>query len=106
MKPTKTGKRKLKKSLQACLFILFVVLGLIPMLLVNRLTENTTYQAMINERTADVQSQCVVMANQLSKSNYLGNIGDPAAEAELEMLANIYDARIMVINSNYVVVKD
>lgn len=106
MKIPNIGKIKIKKSLQSCLFILFVVIGMIPMFLVNRLSSQTTYQTLVNNRTAEVQSQCVMMANQLSKGNYLGNVGDPAAEAELEMMASIYDARILVINSNYVVVKD
>ncbi|MBQ8814658.1 MAG: two-component sensor histidine kinase [Lachnospiraceae bacterium] len=102
----KAKKFKIKKSLQACLFVLFILIGLVPMLVVNGLTERTTYQALINEHTAEVQSQCVMMANQLTKGNYLGNLGDSAVEAELEMLAGVYDARILVINSNYVVVKD
>ena len=106
MKLPKIGKIKIKKSLQASLFILFVVIGVVPMFLVNRLAQKTTYQTLVNNRTAEIQSQCVVMANQLSKGNYLGNVGDLATEAELEMLASVYDARIMVINSNYVVVKD
>ena len=106
MKPPKIGKIKLKKSLQGCLFILFIVIGLIPMFLVNRLAQKTIYQTLVNNRTSEVQSQCVMMANQLSKGNYLGNVGDPATEAELEMLSSVYDARILVINSNYVVVKD
>ena len=97
---------KKKLSLQACLFALFVLIGLIPMLVTNGVTERTSYQTLLNEHIAEVQSQCVMMANQLTKDNYLGKAGDPAAEAELEMLAGVYDARILVINSNYVVVKD
>lgn len=102
----KPKKIKLRKSLQACLFVLFVVLGIIPMLLVNRLTEETTYQTLINNRVSEVQSRCVMMANQLTRGNYLANVREPSMEAELEMMASVYNARILVINSSYVVVKD
>lgn len=99
-------KLKIRKSLQACLFVLFLMIGIVPMLLINLLTRRTTYQTLINDRTAEVQGQCVMMANQLSRENYLSNVGDSAAEAELELLASVYDARILIINRNYVVVKD
>ena len=102
----KLKKLKIRKSLQACLFVLFVLMGLIPMLLVNQITQRTTYQTLINNRVAEVQSRCVMMANQLTKGNYLANVNEPVMEAELEMLASVYDARILVINSSYVVVKD
>lgn len=57
MKPPKIGKIKLKKSLQGCLFILFIVIGLIPMFLVNRLAQKTIYQTLVNNRTSEVQSR-------------------------------------------------
>ena len=34
-------KKKLQKSLQGCLFILFVLIGFVPMRLVNDVTGNT-----------------------------------------------------------------
>ncbi len=99
-------KKKLQKSLQTCLFMLFILIGFVPMRLVNQLTENTIYQALINQRTSEVQSQCVVMANQLTKEGYLNNLQAGDVDAELEVLSSVYDARILVINSAYVVVKD
>ena len=98
-------KKKLHKSLQGCLFILFVLIGFVPMRLVNDVTGNMVYRALINQKTSEVQSQCTVMANQLTKDGYLNN-QTGGAEAELEVLSSVYDARILVINSAYVVVKD
>ena len=46
------------------------------------------------------------MANQLTKDGYLNNLQAGGVEAELEVLSSVYDARILVINSAYVVVKD
>ena len=99
-------KKKVRKSLQASLFILFVLLGLIPMILSNRVGKNTMYQTMLNSRTAEIQSQCVVLANQLSKEGYLSNTMNEGMEAELDVVSSIYDARILVMNSGHVVIKD
>ncbi len=106
MKLPGAKKKKVQKSLQACLFILFVAIGIVPMLLVNQLTENTTYQTLINNRTSELQSQCVAVANQLTREGYLNSTQQSTVEAELEVLSSVYDARILVINSAYVVVKD
>ena len=99
-------RKKLQKSLQGCLFILFVLIGFVPMRLVNDVTGNMVYKALVNQKTSEVQSQCTVMANQLTKDGYLNNLQAGGAEAELEVLSSVYDARILVINSAYVVVKD
>lgn len=99
-------KKKLQKSLQGCLFILFMLIGFVPMRLVNDVTGNMVYKALLNQKTSEVQSQCIVMANQLTKDGYLNNLQTGGVEAELEVLSSVYDARILVINSAYVVVKD
>ena len=99
-------RKKLQKSLQGCLFVLFVLIGFVPMRLVNDVTGNMVYKALVNQKTSEVQSQCTVMANQLTKEGYLNNLQAGGAEAELEVLSSVYDARILVINSAYVVVKD
>lgn len=99
-------KKKLQKSLQGCLFVLFVLVGFVPMRLVNDVTGNMVYRALLNQKTSEVQSQCTVMANQLTKDGYLNNLQAGGVEAEMEILSSVYDARILVINSAYVVVKD
>ena len=99
-------KKKLQKSLQGCLFVLFVLVGFVPMRLVNGVAGNMVYRALLNQKTSEVQSQCTVMANQLTKDGYLNNLQAGGAEAEMEILSSVYDARILVINSAYVVVKD
>lgn len=106
MELQRNKRKKLQKSLQGCLFVLFVLIGFVPMRLVNDVTGNMVYKALVNQKTSEVQSQCTVMANQLTKEGYLNNLQAGGAEAELEVLSSVYDARILVINSAYVVVKD
>ena len=103
-KPEK--KKKVHKSLQTSLFFLFVLLGLIPMILISWVTRDTAYQIFLNRHTAEVQSQCVALANQLGKEGYLSNTQNEGMEAELEVMSGVYDARILIINSAYVVIED
>lgn len=60
----------------------------------------------INQRGRLVQSQCVSLADQLSKSGYLrGDISD-VVEMELSQLANLYNGRIVIVNKGFRILKD
>lgn len=55
---------------------------------------------------ADVQNQCTIISNHLSTYNYLDNPNSDVVNAELEQLSNLYDGRVIVINSDLKIIKD
>ncbi len=57
-------------------------------------------------RTAEIQSQCTILSNQLSSYNYLSDQSSEVINANLTQLTNIYNGRVMIINSDLQVVKD
>ena len=57
-------------------------------------------------RIFDVQSQCQIIANHLSTLQYLDKPDSDVVNAELEQLSNLYDGRVIVVNSDLKIVKD
>ncbi|MDE7282444.1 MAG: two-component sensor histidine kinase, partial [Lachnospiraceae bacterium] len=63
-------------------------------------------QRAVSLRTSDVQTQLNILANHLINYRYLQGTASEAIEAELSLLSNLYDGRVLIINSNLKVVKD
>nr|WP_330388194.1 ATP-binding protein [Butyrivibrio sp. INlla18] len=60
----------------------------------------------VNVRSSEIQTQLRILANHLITYNYLQDTSSEVINAELDMLANLYDGRVMVINDDLKVVKD
>ena len=57
-------------------------------------------------RTADIQSQCTILSNQLNSYNYLTDPSSEVINTNLTQLMNIYNGRVMIVNKNLKVIKD
>lgn len=57
-------------------------------------------------RANTVQNQLKVLSNHLVTYNYLENPDSEVIGAELEILSNLYEGRVLIISSNYQIVKD
>lgn len=108
---TETKRNWLKKikiwhSLKVFLFIIIFFMGLIPSLIIRAgILENYEDRA-IEVRISDVQTQLKIIANHLLTYNYLQDPSSEVINAELEQLSNLYNGRVLIINSNLRVVKD
>ncbi|WP_330546806.1 HAMP domain-containing sensor histidine kinase [Butyrivibrio sp. CB08] len=60
----------------------------------------------VNVKSTEAQTQLRILANHLIVSNYLQDTSSEVINAELDMLANLYDGRVIVINDDLKVVKD
>lgn len=93
-------------SLRARLFIIILVVGAIPGVLMRYgILENYEDHA-IQLRTNTVQTQLKILANHLILYNYLQDNSSEVIGAELDMLSNLYDGRVLIIGGNFKVVKD
>lgn len=97
---------KILRSLKARIFIIVFLIGIIPSIVMRYgILENYEDRA-VSLRTSDVQSQLNIIANHLIAYNYLTDNSSEVINAELEQLSNLYDGRVIVINSNLRVIKD
>lgn len=67
---------------------------------------NTYEQRSVAVRTAEIQNQCTILANQLVNSHYLEDTGSDVINAELSQLSNLYNGRVVVIDREFQIVKD
>lgn len=99
-------KFKTFRSLRAWIFAIGFLLGIIPCIVL-RLALLTNYERRaVDIRTSDVSNQLHIISDHLLTYNYLKGEGSDIIDAELSQLSNLYDGRILIINSELKVIKD
>lgn len=100
------SKFKSLRSLKFNIFVLIMVVGLIPTIVLKYgIVQNYETRA-VSVKTSEVQTQLKILANHLITYNYLQDTSSPVINAELEQLSNLYDGRVLIIGDNLKVVKD
>lgn len=86
------------RSLKVRIFIIILAVGIIPtMVLRNAILQNYEKRA-VSVRTTDVQNQFKILANHLITYNYLSDTSSEVVNAELSMLSDLYDGRVIIID--------
>ncbi len=98
--------RKYGKSLQFRIFIIFILVGLIPIWVMKYGILNSYESQAVRQRGEMVHSQCAVIAEQLGKSGYLTGTASEAVEVEIKQLADLYNGRIVLVNQDFRIVRD
>lgn len=60
----------------------------------------------VDVRTAEIQSQCTILCNQLGDLSYLHGETSEVIKTELDQLTNIYNGRVMLIDDDFRIVED
>ena len=94
------------KSLRVRLFVLILIVGIIPAYLMYSSILSSYETRVVSVRTSDVSNQLKIIANHLITYNYLQDSSSEVIDAELNQLTNLYDGRVLVINSGLKVVRD
>lgn len=102
-------KLKLKryaKSLWGRLFLILLFVGILPInLLKYGILENYEKQSII-QRASMIRSQSKMITEQVAESAYLTGTASELIESELAQLGSMYNGRVVIINSNFRIVKD
>ena len=101
-----TYKIPIFRSLKAYIFLLMLIIGIVPSDIMRLGILNNYEERAVNLRGSDVASQYRIIANHLVNYNYLQNPTSDVVNAELEQMSNLYDGRVLIINSNFRIVKD
>ena len=93
-------------SIRTVIFVTMLIAGVVPALILYvGILQN--YEAKAVEiRANTVQNQLKVLSNHLITYNYLENTDSDVISAELEMISNLYEGRVLIISSNYEIIKD
>lgn len=99
-------KLKFLKSLKFRIFLWMMILGIVPgaalQLGLLQIYENKA----VSNRRIDILSQAKILGTQIVTYDYLSNTSLDVINAQLELLSNIYDGRVLLINSGFQIVKD
>lgn len=99
-------KPKFIRSMKVRIFLIIFIIGLIPCIVMRYAILQNYEERAVSLRTSDVQTQLKILANHLITYRYLQDTSSEVIDAELNQLSNLYDGRVLIINSNLRVVKD
>ncbi|MBQ9135724.1 MAG: two-component sensor histidine kinase [Lachnospiraceae bacterium] len=99
-------KFKLSRSLRVRLFLIILLMGMVPGVCMRFAIMGNYEDKAVALRTTTVQTQLKIIANHLITYNYLQDNSSEVVGAELDMFSNLYDGRVLIIGSNFKVVKD
>lgn len=100
------SRMKFIKSLRFRIFVIVVVVGYVPTMLMRYGILQNYEERAVSLRINEVETQTMILANHLANNNYLQDTSSEAINAELLQLSNLYDGRVLVIDQNFNVVKD
>ena len=96
------------RSLRARIFIIILVIGIVPSVLMQYGILNSYEERSVQNRISTVQNQLMIVGNHLVSNHYFSSTktNESVINAELEMISNLYEGRVMIIDSSLKVVKD
>lgn len=96
------------RSLRARIFIIVLVIGIVPSVLMRYGILNSYEERSVQNRISTVQNQLMIVGNHLLSNHYFSSTktNENVISAELEMISNLYEGRVMIVDSSLKVVKD
>ena len=94
------------RSFKLRIFMLVTLAGIIPCIVLGEIILDGYESRAVSVRTANVRNQCTILANHLINNGYLQDPSIATVSAELEQLSNLYDGRVLIMNSDYRIIKD
>ncbi len=97
---------KFLHSVKIRIFLIVFIVGLVPGAITRYAIVKNYEQRAVELRIYNVQTQLKILANHLIAYRYLQDTSSDVIDAELRMLSNLYDGRVLIINNNLKVVRD
>lgn len=99
---------KIFKSLNARLVIIICLTALIPGIVVCAGILNSYEERAVAIRQSEIMSQAKILANQIAASDFMMDGAQSAdiIEAQLRLLTNIYDGRVILVDDTFKIIYD
>lgn len=101
-------KDKLRKilSLKVSIFLIFLCIFFITYFSLDRIIIYGFLRKSMDETVTQVKWQSNILASDILAMDFLKNPDSDAADVEIQQMAYAFSARILIINSDYIIVKD
>lgn len=107
MFPLKFFKMKHTISLRATLILAFLLIGSIPVFIQSPVMLGSYKQNLIDSRMQDIQNQCWILSNKMTRSGYLtSEPKDPLLDNEMSVKADMFNGRIVIVNRSFRIIRD
>ncbi|MCI5730083.1 MAG: ATP-binding protein [Eubacterium sp.] len=100
------SKIKSLKSLRTQSMVVLILVGMIPLVIFTLIFINTYRSKAISQRINELQSRGSVICNLVISSAYFTNDSSAEVDAELTQVADIFEGRILIADSNLSVLRD
>ena len=98
--------RKVAKSMHFRVLIILLVTGLVPINLIKSgILKNYEHQT-VEQRAYLIRSQCTLMGADFIADGYLDGNQSDTLESRMKQVADLYQGRVMIINSDYKIIRD
>ncbi len=94
------------RSLKYRIFLIILIVGIVPTMVLRYAILQNYEDRAVNVRIVDVQNQFKILADHLITYNYLKDTSSEVINAELAMLSDLYDGRVIIIDQNCSIIKD
>ncbi len=88
------------------LLVVFIILGIVPLTFFSYVLLNTYEEKAMGNRRAELENQGLMLSDMLYSRGYLATGEDPEVDSEVSRISDIYNGRIIIVNSNLNIVKD
>ena len=107
MKDWKARLKDKKFSIRVPLVLLFLLIGLLPACIYGRIQTSSTEKQLVDSRSVDVQNQCLILSSKMTRAGYMTEtVKDPSFDTEINVTADLFHGRIVIVDQNYRIIKD
>lgn len=94
------------RSLKVIIFLAFFLLSMVAMVSFTFMIRHAYNQKTLEVKLSSVQNECSIMGNQILVNQFIIDSLQDNLNMEIDQLANVWEGRILVVDSNYKIVKD
>lgn len=94
------------RSLRFIIFCSFMLLSMLLMISFSMLLQHSYIDRMVKQKLTLVQNQCNILGNQILVNQFTMDAIRSNLNVQIDQLANVWEGRILVIDSNYKILKD
>ncbi len=94
-------------SFQMVLIFVLIFMSIVPALLNAGVLVGSFRRAQVDNRRVELKNSSLILADKISGSAYLSSDEkDKAVDAQIDTIADMFDGRIVIIDSNFTIIKD
>ncbi|MFV0527808.1 MAG: sensor histidine kinase [Lachnospiraceae bacterium] len=94
------------KSLRLRIALFLVVIGILPSIAVTGIIIATYEDRAVSVRASNIRNQFDIISNRLIEEDFMNDQSSELINEEIELLANVFSGRILLIDTDFKVIKD